>query len=72
MQNELTAAERTALIDKLEQSINKLTEQKATIEKLRQKEHDEDILFRFHLDIHFMEIKIQAIKDILTNNTINL
>jgi hypothetical protein len=69
---ELTTNERTALIDKLEQAINKLSEQKAIAERLSEKSTDEDMMFRFHLDIHFMQIKIQAIKDILTNNTINI
>ena len=72
MGTELTKPEREALLYKLAVEYYTLAEHKKNRVFARSNEADEDILFRFDLDVFFAEHKIELIKSVLIENKIDL
>ncbi len=72
MGTELTKSEREALLYKLAVEYYNLAEHKKNRVFARSNEADEDILFRFDLDVFFAEHKIELIKSVLIENKIDL
>lgn len=72
MGTELTKSERETLLYKLIIECDILTLQKRNREFAKSNEADEEILFRFDLDVFFTEHKIEIIKSVLIENKIDL